>query len=411
MVKVILQIYPVIPAADEAQRAALRPLGRNVERYQETLLGTHDIVRAADDLGLWGVATLEHHFHSEGYEVGPNPGLLNAYWAAITKRVRIGQLGYVLTAQNPLRVAEDTAILDHLTQGRCFVGLARGYQDRWTNILGQHLDARATHSVDNADDRQNRDLFEEHVDLLVEAWTRESIDHNTDRWQIPYPFDEGMDWWMSEATARLGAPGEIDSAGRLRRISVVPAPYTKPHPPVFVASSGTPATVDYCARKGFIPTYFAGVSKTAEIGPRYVAVAKESGRNVVLGENQAAVRWLQIGETHEQAREYLAAYDAEIFKNFYNQLSQRVKQVRDTLPLNATTEQIVDGLDANPQHSAGTVDEVRAALVEQWREFPAEYIVLIIHYAQQPKASTIRNLELFMREIKPALDEVTTYET
>ena len=118
MVKVILQIYPVIPAADEAERAALRPLGRNVERYQETLLGAHDIVQAADDLGLWGVATLEHHFHSEGYEVGPNPGLLNAYWAAITKKVRIGQLGYVLTAQNPLRVAEDTAILDHLTQGR-----------------------------------------------------------------------------------------------------------------------------------------------------------------------------------------------------------------------------------------------------------------------------------------------------
>ena len=136
MVKVILQIYPVVPAADEAERAALRPLGRNVARYQETLLGAHDIVQAADDLGLWGVATLEHHFHSEGYEVGPNPGLLNAYWAAITKNIRIGQLGYVLTAQNPLRVAEDTAILDHLTQGRCFVGLGAGLPGSLDEHLG-----------------------------------------------------------------------------------------------------------------------------------------------------------------------------------------------------------------------------------------------------------------------------------
>ena len=191
----------------------------------------------------------------------------------------------------------------------------------------------------------------------------------------------------------------------------MPAPYTQPHPPVFVASSGTPATVEYCARKGFIPTYFAGVSKTAEFGPRYGEVAREAGHEVALGQNQAAVRWLQIGDTHEQARAYLAAYDAEIFKNFYNQLSQRVDQVRDTIPLHASTQQIVDALDANPQHSAGTVSEVRAALVEQWREFPAEYLVLIIHYAQQPKESTIRNLELFMQEIKPALDEFTTYES
>ena len=87
---VILDIYPVMRAESEAERAALRPLGRNSERYLETLLGTFDLVQAADDLGLWGVATIEHHFHSEGYEVSPNPGVLSAYWAAITKQIRVG---------------------------------------------------------------------------------------------------------------------------------------------------------------------------------------------------------------------------------------------------------------------------------------------------------------------------------
>ena len=72
------------------------------------------------------------------------------------------------------------------------------------------------------------------------------------------------------------------------------------------------------------------------------------------------------------------------FKNFYNQLSQRVDQVRDTIPLHASTQQIVDALDANPQHSAGTLAEVRAALVEQWRDFPGG--VFGVDYPLRPAA-------------------------
>ena len=74
MVKPILQLYPVLPAESEEERASLRPLGRNVERYHDVVHGMVDLVKAADDLGFWGVSTIEHHFHSEGYEVGPSPG-------------------------------------------------------------------------------------------------------------------------------------------------------------------------------------------------------------------------------------------------------------------------------------------------------------------------------------------------
>ena len=85
--KVILQLYPVIPVegetADEqfSARQRARPVGADNETYHRLLHEWTDIVKAADQMGLWGVATIEHHFHSEGYEVGPNPGVLNAYWA------------------------------------------------------------------------------------------------------------------------------------------------------------------------------------------------------------------------------------------------------------------------------------------------------------------------------------------
>ncbi len=411
MVKVMIQLFPMIRAADEAERTALRPMGRNADRYQEAIRGTHDIVQAADELGLWGIAAIEHHFHSEGYEVGPAPSVLTAYWAAITKRIRVGALGYVMSAQNPIRVAEETAVLDHLAQGRFFVGFARGYQDRWTNVLGQHLGAVATHSLGNAADALNREIFEEQVEMVLEAWTQESIEHNSPRWQIPYPYDSGIDWWMRESTGRLGAPGELDAEGRVRRVSVVPSPYTKPHPIVCVASSGSVSTVEYAARRGFIPTYFAGVERTAAFGPAYVKAAKEAGRTYALGQNQASVRWMQIGENREAVRKALTEYDVEIYKNFYNQLAREARKMENALPLKPTVEEVLDTIEASPQHATGTVDEVRSMLVEQWREFPAEYIILVLHYAQQPKESVIQHIETFMKEIKPALDEITTYET
>lgn len=420
MLKVIVQIYPVIPAKSEEERERLRPIGRNVERYHETLHGWTDIVKAADELGLWGVATIEHHFWSEGYEVGPSPGVLNAYWAALTRRVRVGQLGYVMSTQNPIRVAEEVAILDHLTRGRCFVGFARGYQSRWTNIIGQHLGTRATRSPSAArsdpavigigstaltqriiqDDEINRRIFEEAVEIVLRAWTQDSLEYNGEFWKIPYPYDAGVDDWPlghAGITRRFGAPGEVDQHGIVRRVSVVPAPYTKPHPPVFLASSGSPETIEYAGRKGFIPVYFTSLARAQEAGHLYVRAAQEAGRAYAPGQNQAIVRWIEIGETREEARECLARYDAEIHKNFYAAMGRR----RLSNPDDIVQSMIDSGL-----YSYGTVDDVRQQLVRHWSIMPAEYMVLIFHYAQMPKERVIYNLEKFVRHIKPALDEL-----
>jgi alkanesulfonate monooxygenase SsuD/methylene tetrahydromethanopterin reductase-like flavin-dependent oxidoreductase (luciferase family) len=418
MVKPILQIYPVIPARDEREREHLRPLGRSSERYQETLRGTFDLVRAADRLGFWAVSTIEHHFHSEGYEVGPQPGILNAYWAAITERVRVGQLGYTMSAQNPLRVAEEIAILDHLTRGRCFLGFARGYQSRWTNVMGQHLGTRATLSPsgaspemvaqtpaekrarDLADDRINREIFEEQVELVIEALTHDGVERETPRWQIPHPHREGIEWGMSEATSRLGAPGEIGADGRVHRISVVPAPYTKPHPPVFVASNASRETVEYCGRHGFVPAYFSGIGRAGAFGQAYVDNALAAGHRFALGQNQALVRWVQMADSEAEAREAIARYDVEIYRNLY-------KSLTPMMPLDPDdpVQSVIDcGL-----WMWGTPAQVRDQFVAQWQELPAEYVVLIFHYAQMPKEAVIRNMERFVEQVKPALDDLTRY--
>src|SRR5206468_655174 len=120
--KVILQLYPMLPADGEEGRRRARPVGRDADLYQHVLFDWLDIIKAADEMGIWGASTIEHHLHSEGYEVGPNPGILNAWWAGQVKHMHVGALGYVMATQDPIRVAEETAILDHITRGKYFVG-------------------------------------------------------------------------------------------------------------------------------------------------------------------------------------------------------------------------------------------------------------------------------------------------
>src|ERR1700747_3069396 len=116
----------------EAGMAAMRP-----ELYQRMLRELTELVKLADDLGYDSVSFTEHHFHIEGFELSNNPVLLDLYSAMQTKRIRVGQLGIVLPAANPIRVAEDIAMLDHMTGGRANAGFARGYPRRWVDIMAQ----------------------------------------------------------------------------------------------------------------------------------------------------------------------------------------------------------------------------------------------------------------------------------
>ena len=409
MVKIIVQTFPVIPAESPQERAALRPLGRNRERYQEVLEGWTEIVQAADKMGVWGFATIEHHFHSEGYEVGPNPGVLAAHWAAVTKNIRLGQLGYVMSTQNPFRIAEEAAIIDHLAKGRSFVGFARGYQDRWTNIVGQHLGSVAAHSDGSADDTLNRQIFEEQVDLVLKCWTEDSIEHKSDRWQVPFPYEEGIPWWMSDSTKWLGAPGEIGDDGNVHRVSVVPKPYQDPHPPVFVASLGSPKSVEYCAAKDFIPVYFGPRARTIEQGPAYQRIAKEvNGRDYAIGEHMCLVKNIEIGADDQDVYNKIAKHDSDIYLHFINPLN-RLHNPDAALKPDASMDEIVGAIRKSDMFVTGTLDQVRDQLVREYEELPSEYFVLIFHYAQHPKEDVIATLETFMKEIKPALDDATPY--
>ncbi|MFZ1123303.1 MAG: LLM class flavin-dependent oxidoreductase [Candidatus Binataceae bacterium] len=402
--KVIVQLYPVLPAEDRADRERKRPLGRNSELYHRVLHESLDLVKAIDEMGVWGISTIEHHLHSEGYELGPNPGVLNAWWAGQVKRAYLGALGYVMATRDPIRVAEETAILDHMTKGRFFVGLTRGYQARWTNILGQSIDAVATLSDGSADDARNREIFEERTLMLMQCWMQESVAAKQPHYEIPYPYETGVRGypaWKSAETA--GAPGEVGPDGSIRRVSVVPSPYTQPYPPVFVAMSGSANSIPFLARHGFRPTYFTGLENVLQFARLYVDEGRAAGLPYVLGERQNIVRWIHLGRNEQEFRDKLMRYDYEMYANFYTAFFPK-------LPHFADAEATLQSMKESGIFLGGTVEQLK----QQWRQIyatvPAEYITLIWHYAQCPKEVVLDELDTFMTKVLPELDAPSSAE-
>ncbi|WP_327107455.1 LLM class flavin-dependent oxidoreductase [Nonomuraea glycinis] len=395
-VKAIVQLYPVIPAeGGAAGRAARRPLGRDRDEYQKIMRDWAKIAKAAEDLGYWGIAGIEHHFHSEGYEVAPAPGVINAWLGAQTSRINIGTNGYPLGTHDAIRVAEECAVLDHMLEGRFWAGVSRGYQSRWTDVLGQHLGVQATLSDGSAIDQANRDIFEEQLDLMLKAWTEDSFDFKGSRVQVPFPYDTGIVGYPGvDVTARMGALDEVDEHGAIRKISVTPPPYQRPHPPVFVASSSSEESIRYCARNGFVVCSFSPASITSKFAQIYADEAAKAGHPVPLGANQAPVRWPHITDSAAAYDKALMDYDADIFENFY------AKFFKKKMPVGAD---VLQGMKDSGLFLGGTVDQAKAQFAAEWEQVPYEYSVLIWHWAQQPVDDLIREMELMATKVYPEI--------
>jgi alkanesulfonate monooxygenase SsuD/methylene tetrahydromethanopterin reductase-like flavin-dependent oxidoreductase (luciferase family) len=184
-----------------------------------------------------------------------SPLLLYADLAARTQRIKFSPLGLVLPSWDPIRVAEELAVLDHLTKGRVYAGFARGYQDRWVNVLGQQYHVTGAPMDGSAIDNHNRRVYEETLKVIKKAWTEEAWEYDGEYYKVPYPYEEGIQRWpVADWTRTYGAPGEVDEQGVVRKICVVPKPYQDPHPPIFQPFSVSENTIRSTARSGIVPS-------------------------------------------------------------------------------------------------------------------------------------------------------------
>src|SRR5205807_391898 len=183
-VKVSLFYLPSVGSRADVERGLA---GLRGDLYQQMLAELAEQAKLADTLGYDSISFTEHHFHVEGFELSNSPVLLDLFVGLQTKRLRVGQLGIVLPAHNPIRVAEEIAMLDHMTGGRANAGFARGYQRRWVDVMAQQ-----THGIHGAlpnqhdeIDEANRQAFEENFRIVKQCWTEEMLTFDGKFWKVP----------------------------------------------------------------------------------------------------------------------------------------------------------------------------------------------------------------------------------
>jgi len=366
-VKIDLFAMPAVPATLE-ERQRLRPVGRSTERYQMMLEELRHLCIMADDLGIDAFSTTEHHFHTEGNELSVNPILLFADFAARTKRIMMMPMSIVMTSANPIRVAEDLAILDQLTKGRVAVAFARGYQKRWMQVLGQG--GYSATGMGDAADKANRERFDEGMEILVEAWTKDAFDYNGKHFQVPYPHDKGIEGWAAaDYTRKFGADGEIDENGVIRKIGVCPRPYQDPHPLITQPVTGGMTSLITCAQKGWLPWVWEGdPPKFLDMCRTYQRVAGEHGLDFGLGENVGCVRAICIGDTREEAFKLAAQTTGYSYQEYFGhfgflELFRNPEDDPNVKPWRfKSNEDAVKRMIEKKYQLCGTVDDIKREL-------------------------------------------------
>jgi alkanesulfonate monooxygenase SsuD/methylene tetrahydromethanopterin reductase-like flavin-dependent oxidoreductase (luciferase family) len=367
--------------------------GLREDLYQRMLAELREQAQLADDLGYDSISFTEHHFHIEGFEISNNPVLLDLFVALHTKRIRVGQLGIVLPAQNPLRVAEDIAMLDHMSGGRANAGFARGYQRRWVDVMAQQLHGihGATPGQHDEIDRANREAFEEHFRIIKRAWTEPMLEYRGKFWQVP---PQGTPWPL-EATKLWGAG--VGDDGIVRQIGVVPKPLQKPHPPIFQPFASSENTIRWCAREqvtAILPPVYLGLQN--QLYDVYREEAELSGRTLAPGEGLGVLRDVVVAGTDEEAQEMWhnggAFCGAAWFRPFgFERLINAPDEPR------LSPQEMMD----RGMLLVGSPDTVSRQLERLLSDTPVRWLFAWTYNGLVPHEKVLRSLELFATKVLP----------
>ena len=263
----------------------------NHKPYDKLLDETHEITEYCDQNKWNSIWYTEHHFNHEGMESITNPLMMGVDAAARTKDIRIGQACNVITFHNPIRMAEDIALLDQLSKGRVEVGIGRGIYGREAINLNKEADMK--------DQAKNFRLFEETLTILKKAWKEKFFSHKGEFYTYPAP-DYVWQHDMSPPDKDL-----VDlKTSVMKNISVLPKPYQKPFPAIHQVVDGI-RSIEWAAQQElniimWIPTVKALKIKF-EAFKNAKSVAEK--RNVPMGEGISLVRDMFVADTMEEAKE------------------------------------------------------------------------------------------------------------
>jgi alkanesulfonate monooxygenase SsuD/methylene tetrahydromethanopterin reductase-like flavin-dependent oxidoreductase (luciferase family) len=366
--------YPLAKAHFDADTA--------MRTYEEHL----DAWELLDRLGYDGVGFNEHHCSPYGLMNSPN--LMAASAAQRTKHLQLLIYGNLLPLHEPLRLAEELAMLDCLSKGRLISGFARGIPREY--------------QVHNVSLAESRARFEEAYDIITRAWTEEVFNY------------EGKFWSYKD-------------------VAMWPRPVQRPHPPIWVPVVGSQESIAFAGRHNLPITPGLGRARGLrdDIIRFYAQCLGRAGHHITPDHLSLGITAYVADSKAQALKEYgphILYFNRTLFShgNFtetdmqrqtgYSSPSStdyvRPENLRAAANLRSEFRNLtMEHLEEQAQHMPmGRADEVIQRIIDAANSAGANQVQLALNRGALPHALFMAQIERFAREVLPALQahEVTT---
>jgi alkanesulfonate monooxygenase SsuD/methylene tetrahydromethanopterin reductase-like flavin-dependent oxidoreductase (luciferase family) len=336
------------------------------QRHDDIIRNELTQVEWSEELGFDEVWFTEHHFIDYGLSV--DPATLASAAAARTRRVRIGLAAAILPFHHPLRLAEQMALVDIISEGRLDVGVGRG--NRPAEFAGYRVPQQ-----------ESRERFDETVDVVQRAWTEERFSY---RGRF-FTFDD---------------------------VRVIPKPVQRPHPPLYQVCV-TKDGIENTALRGWPmlnSVLFGPVDQLLTNRDTYVNTLEKAGRTppeiAALLARWGVSRQIYVADTDARALEEAKAAELwyqESFRRFV--IPERIEDAHPTLQpgFRAMADRLKsvtwEGL-VRETLAFGSPDTV-ARHIEYMRSIGVGQVLCWMNFGGLAQDKIRRSMEMFAREVMP----------
>ena len=318
----------------------------------------------AEELGFEIIALPEQH--SKQDNIDPSPNILVSHLIGRTKKVLILPYGALLPLHNPIRIAEEYAMLDVLSKGRLLAGFVRG--------------GASNHLAYGIPPGETRSRYEEAWELIVKAWTTEE------------PFQ-----WKGKHF-------------HLETVNVWPRPYQHPHPPIWT-SGLTDRSIEWAAKQRAGYTRWLSVTRASKIlfGSYRKYYRKYHGVDPEPRELGLA-RSVYVSADGDAKRECEKHY-LHFRDHVDTQIESPYRRVPEGREIYMTGKILGAAKFDHEQakrgglHICGSPDEVIREILFQKKELGFGVFLANLNYGDMPHEKVIKNLDTFAEEVMPELRE------
>jgi len=358
--------YPLPPQHFKAD-VAVRTYAEHLEAWE-----------ALDRLGYDGVGFNEHHCSPYGLMNSPN--LMASAAAQRTKRLKLLIYGNLLPLHEPLRLAEELAMLDCLSEGRIISGFARGIPREY--------------QVHNVPLAESRARFEEAYEIVTRAWTEDVFSYSGKFWSY-------------------------------KDVALWPRPVQRPHPPIMIPIVGSQESIEFAGKHNIgITPGLAGGGLRDDIIKHYAKSLAAAGHRITPDHLSLALN-AYVADSKAQAIKEVAPYHLYFNRTLFSHGSFTETEAQRQAgyvgqhstdyvrPENQRAAALlredfrgltVEAFEKQAQNLPyGTAEEVAQRIIAQAEHAGANMVQIGLNRGAMPHALFMNQIERFAKEVLPIL--------